>query len=68
MTLDTLPTTEIVPRQTQYAPGSDSRGEFTTGWSRSPTTDYVLAVSFIPVAVPDLAVVIGIGLMLDVAF
>ena len=28
--LDTLPTTETVPRQTQYAPGFDSRGDSTT--------------------------------------
>ena len=30
MTLDTLPTTEIVPRQTQYAPGFDNRLHFNT--------------------------------------
>ena len=28
MTLDTLPTTDTVPRQTQYAPGFDSRVHF----------------------------------------
>jgi hypothetical protein len=30
MTLDTLPTTETVPRQTQYAPGFDNHGDLIT--------------------------------------
>jgi hypothetical protein len=36
MALDTLPTTETVPRQTQYAPRFDSYGEFTTRRDTSP--------------------------------
>jgi len=30
MTLDTLPTTDTVPRQTQYAPRFDNRGDLIT--------------------------------------
>jgi len=36
MTLDTLPTTDTVPRQTQYAPRFDNRGDSTTKWLELP--------------------------------